>query len=429
MADDEPPCGQDFHHLQRTVAKLLSTEETDMNFIHFDTVEHVVVEPSCFEIEKRSVQHSVLMLGNIALIAQYLKTNVSQVVPDGTRDGLETRIGRALGCYLASDLDGFFKVYQNMAEFLQKRVSIAIESVDEGDKQTTMLVAEYLKDPEPELEEIDRVKNELRKKVRNKRVTEADAKTITRIALEAMKTGIATVSTGQKHVKVMLHDHQELLHDHQELLHCQQREIDSLKARLEAQNEMHSRELKNLEERHRQAMRDYKEDIRRFVDEQMNIQAQKREVEMAEHKQHIQQLQVTIEDQETKLDKQNNQLKDMNQRNVEAEDRNTAMAEDIQRLRNRTEEQATQIENLQREKEGLEGGIKKAKLVYKVVGGIGIIVLCTIGGGLIGCILGPIGGIIGAEFGACLGVGLAAGMTVGVGFCLITETGMKLLKK
>ena len=393
-----------------------------MNFIHFDPVEQAVVEPSCFEMEKRSVQHSVLMLGNIALIAQYLKTNVSQVVPDGTREGLETRIGRALGCYLASDLDGFFKVYQNMAEFLQKRVSIAIESVDEGDKQTTMLVAEYLKDPEPELEKLDRVKTELRKKVRNKRVTEADAKTITRIAFEAMKTGIATVSTGQKHVKVMLHDHQEQLHH-------QQWEIDSLKARLEAQNEMHSRELKNLEEGHRQAMRDCKEDIRRFVDEQMNIQAQKREVEMAEHKQHIQQLQVIIEDQETKLDKQNNQLNDVNQRNVEAEDRNTAMAEDIQRLQNRTEEQATQIENLQREKEGLEGGLKKAKLVYKVVGGIGIIVLCTIGGGLIGCILGPIGGIIGAEFGACFGVGLAAGMTVGVGFCLITETGMQLLKK
>ena len=86
-------------------------------------------------------------------------------------------------------------------------------------------------------------------------------------------------------------------------------------------------------------------------------------------------------------------------------------------------------ENLQRKKEGLEGGLKKAKLVYKVVGGIGIIVLCTIGGGLIGCILGPIGGIIGAEFGACLGVGLAAGMAVGVGFCVITEMGMKLLKK
>ena len=77
---------------------------------------------------------------------------------------------------LGIDLDRFFKVYQNMAEFLQKRVSIAIESVDEGDKQTTILVAEYLKDPEPELEKIDRVKNELRKKVRNKRVTEGDTK-------------------------------------------------------------------------------------------------------------------------------------------------------------------------------------------------------------------------------------------------------------
>ena len=422
MADDEPPCGQDFHHLQSTVAKLLSTEETDMDFIHFDPVGHVLVEPSSFETERRSIQHSLLLLGNIALIAQYLKSNVSQVVPDGTREGLETRVGRALGCYLASDLDGFFKVYRNMAEFLQKRVSTAIESVDEGDKQTAMLVADYLKDPEPELEVIDRVKIELRKKVRNKRVTEADAKTITRIAFEAMKTGIATVSTGQKHVKVTLHDHQEQLHR-------QQREIDYLKAKLEAQNEMHSRELKNLEEGHRQAMRDCKEDIRRFVDEQMNIQAQEREAEMAEHKSHIQQLQVIIENQKTELDKQKNQLEDVNQRDVEAGDRNTAMGEDIQRLQNRTEEQARQIENLQREKEGLEGRVKKAKLVYRVVGGIGIVVLCTIGGGLIGCILGPIGGIIGAEFGACLGVGLAAGATVGVGFYLITETGMKLLKK
>ena len=137
-----------------------------------------------------------------------------------------------------------------------------------------------------------------------------------------MKTGIATVSTGQKHVKVTLHDHQEQLHR-------QQREINYLKAKLEAQNEMHSRELKNLEEGHRQAMRDCKEDIRRFVDEQMNIQVQKREAEIAEHKKHIQQLQVIIEDQETKLDKQKNQLEDVNQRNAEAADRNTAMVEDI----------------------------------------------------------------------------------------------------
>ena len=50
------------------------------------------------------------------MIAQYLKTNVSQVVPDGTQEGLETRVGRALGCYLAltlTDSSKFIKTWQN----------------------------------------------------------------------------------------------------------------------------------------------------------------------------------------------------------------------------------------------------------------------------------------------------------------------------
>ena len=419
-AEDEPPCGQDFHRLESTLAKVLSSgEERNMGFIELDPMGHISIEPFSFEIEKRSIQHASLLFGNIALIIHYLKTNVGEGIPHGTGEGFEAHVGRALGCYFASDLDGFFKVYQNMAEFLQKKISIAMESAEGGDKQTTMLVAEYLKDPEPELEKIDRVKNELRKKFRSKTMTEADAKAFTRMIFEAMKTGIEKVSTVQKQVKVVLHDHQEQLHH-------QQKEIDNLKAKLEAQNEMHFRELKHLEDRHRQAMQDCKEDIRRIY-EQMNIQAQEREAEMEQHTKHIEQLQIIIEDQETKLDKQKNQLEIVNQRNAEAENRNTEMAEDIQRLQDRTQDQATQIEDLQREKEGLEGGFRKTKLVYKVVGGIGIVVVCTLAGGLIGCLLGPIGGIIGAEIGACLGGGLAIGATVGVGFCVITEAGMKVL--
>ena len=423
MEENEPPCGQDFHRLESTLAKLLSScEERNMGFIELDPMGHVSIEPFSFEIERRSTQHAILLLGNIVLIVHYLETNVGQVILHGTGEGFEAHVGRALGCYFASDLDGFFKVYRNMAEFLQKKISIAMESVEGGDKQTTMLVAEYLKDPEPELEKIYHVKNELGKKFRNKTMTEADAKAFTRMIFEAMKTGIEKVSTAQKQVKVVLHDHQEQLHH-------QQKEIDNLKAKLEAQNEMHFRELKHLEDRHRQAMQDCKEDIRRLTQiyEQMNIQAQKREAEMEQHTKHTEQLQIIIQDQETDMDKLKNQLESVNQRNAEAENRNTEMAEDIQRLQDRTQEQATQIENLQREKEGLEGGFRKTKLVYKVVGGIGIVVVCTLAGGLLGCLLGPIGGIIGAEIGACLGGGLAIGATVGVGFYLITEAGMKVL--
>ena len=423
MEENEPPCGQDFHRLESTLAKLLSScEERNMGFIELDPMGHISIEPFSFEIERRSIQHAILLLGNIVLIVHYLETNVGQVILHGTGEGVEAHVGRALGCYFASDLDGFFKVYRNMAEFLQKKISIAMESVKGGDKQTTMLVAEYLKDPEPELEKIYHVKNELGKKFRNKTMTEADAKAFTRMIFEAMKTGIEKVSTAQKQVKVVLHDHQEQLHH-------QQKEIDNLKAKLEAQNEMHFRELKHLEDRHRQAMQDCKEDIRRLtrIYEQMNIQAQRREAEMEEHTKHVEKLQIIIQDQETKLDKQKNQLESVNQRNAEAKNRNTEMAEDIQRLKDRTQEQATQIETLQREKEGLEGGFRKTKLVYKVVGGIGIVVVCTLAGGLLGCLLGPIGGIIGAEIGACLGGGLAIGATVGVGFYLITEAGMKVL--
>ena len=423
MEENEPPCGQDFHRLESTLAKLLSScEERNMGFIELDPMGHISIEPFSFEIERRSIQHAILLLGNIVLIVHYLETNVGQVILHGTGEGVEAHVGRALGCYFASDLDGFFKVYRNMAEFLQKKISIAMESVKGGDKQTTMLVAEYLKDPEPELEKIYHVKNELGKKFRNKTMTEADAKAFTRMIFEAMKTGIEKVSTAQKQVKVVLHDHQEQLHH-------QQKEIDNLKAKLDAQNEMHFRELKHLEDRHRQAMQDCKEDIRRLTQiyEQMNIQAQKREAEMEQHTKHTEQLQIIIQDQETDMDKLKNQLESVNQRNAEAENRNTEMAEDIQRLQDRTQEQATQIENLQREKEGLEGGFRKTKLVYKVVGGIGIVVVCTLAGGLLGCLLGPIGGIIGAEIGACLGGGLAIGATVGVGFYLITEAGMKVL--
>lgn len=404
--DDDKPCGQDVHQLESIVAKLLYSGDADTACVLFDPLGKEWSEFSSSgvpEIKMGSAQHSLLLLGNIALIARYLKTVVDNVLVHTTQDNLEALFGKAICSYLTSDLEEFFKVYWNIAESLQNSISIMVENVDEVEKHTMLLVAEYLKDTKPDMKKIDQLKHELRNRVKSKMVTVADARAIAKFAFEVMETSVKKLSTDQKHIKVTLHDHQEELHS-------QKQEIQDLKHRLEVQEEVHSRELKNQEERHRQDMRDCKEELLKFREElnRMIFQAEVREREMA---QHIQKLQNSTEEQATEL----RQLKTQ-----------------LQNLQTQYDERGQQLQEATEENRRLEETLKQARratLVYKVVGGVCVVVVCTLAGGLIGLILGPVGGVIGAELGAAIGVGIAAGAVIGAGVCLTVEGGCCLLKR
>lgn len=401
--DDDKPCGQDVHQLEGILAKLLHSGDADTACVLFDPLGKDCSEFSSSgapEIKIGSAQHSLLLLGNIALITRYLKTAVGNVLVHTTQDSLEVLFGKAFGCYLTSDLEEFFKVYRIISESLQNSISIMVENVDDVEKHTMLLVAEYLKDTEPDIKKIDQMKHELRKRVRSEMVTVADARAVAKFAFEVMETSVKKVSTDQKRIKVTLHDHQEQLH-------CQQQEIQDLKHRLEVQEEVHSRELKNQEQRHRQDMRDCKEDIMKELNLR-TLQAEEREKEMA---QHIQKLQNSTEEQATEMGELKTQLETLQ---TECDERG-------RQLREANEENSRSKERLRQ--------ARRAALVYKVVGGVCVVVVCTLAGGLIGPILGPVGGVIGAELGAAIGVGIAVGAVFGAGVCLTIEGGCWLLKR
>ena len=80
-----------------------------------------------------------------------------------------------------------------------------VENVDDVEKHTMLLVAEYLKDTEPDIKKIDQMKHELRKRVRSEMVTVADARAVAKFAFEVMETSVKKVSTDQKRIKVTLY--------------------------------------------------------------------------------------------------------------------------------------------------------------------------------------------------------------------------------
>jgi len=399
--DDDKPCGQDVQQLASIVERLLHSGDADIACVLLDPERKELSEFSSSgapEIKMGSAQHSLLLLGNIILITRYLKTNV---LVHTTQDSLGALFRKAFCSYLTSDLEEFFKVYRTIAESLQNR--IMVENVDEVEKRTMLLVAEYLKDTKPDMEKIDKLKHELRNQVRSEMVTVADARAIAEFAFQVMETSVKKLSTDQTHIKMTLHDHREELHS-------QKQEIQDLKHRLEVQEEVHTRELKNQEERHRQDMRDCKEELLKFREElnRMTFQAEVREKEMA---QHIQKLQNSTEEQATEL----RQLKTQ-----------------LQNLQTQYDERGQQLQEANEENRRLEETVKQARratLLYKVVGGVCVVMVCTLAGGLIGLILGPVGGVIGAELGAAIGVGIAAGAVFGAGVCLTVEGGCWLLKR